>query len=124
MVGLAREAYPILKRADPNNVVLSPNFAGALGLAYLDRYLAAGGGAYADAIAVHYYPRNYGMERYKNLIRNLREVLSQYGLDNLPIWNTEFGFCDGPSSTLLRFILLSEKPLYSYHGDTVIRRRP
>lgn len=97
MVGLAREAYPILKRADPNNVVLSPNFAGALGLAYLDRYLAAGGGAYADAIAVHYYPRNYGMERYKNLIRNLREVLSQYGLDNLPIWNTEFGFCDGPS---------------------------
>lgn len=104
------EAIAILKAADPNNVVLTPTMP-PWGNDYVDRYFAAGGGRYADGLAVHLYdnylanhldtthPYEVGYrdsletllirDRYMD---NLKLVLNRYGRANLPVWDTESGY--------------------------------
>lgn len=88
MVEMARIAREELKAADPNNVLVSPGLSTGQGFSWLDRFLAAGGGAHVDHIGFHWY---YSVEPEKLLasIQNVREIMRNHGVDNKPLWNTE-----------------------------------
>lgn len=89
LVELARIAYPIIKRADSNNVVLSPCPQGTNAYKWLDKYFAAGGGSYCDVIAFHGYL--FGApERIVTLAENIKAVQARYpSLKGKAIWDTE-----------------------------------
>jgi Carbohydrate binding domain/Beta-galactosidase len=89
LVTMAQEAYAILKRVDPNNMLLGPC---SYDFHYLDKYLAAGGGPYTDIVCHHFYA-NFGPEvRYLEDVPNTRVVMERYGLGGKPLWNTEAGW--------------------------------
>ncbi len=100
MVPLAATAYPIIKSIDPAAIVTTP-VPSSSGWpmshdAWLDKYLAAGGGKYADVVAWHGYAgRNdrpaLPPEALVQQIAALRAVLAHHHVD-LPIWNTEGGW--------------------------------
>ncbi len=87
MATLARITYQELKAIDPNNKVIGPNVTGS-GITFLSRFLAAGGGSYTDAISVHVYVGR-STDLSTNILRNIRAMLDNHGLVNVPIWNTE-----------------------------------
>ncbi|MES8964717.1 glycosyl hydrolase, partial [Cutibacterium acnes] len=90
MVEMARIARQELKAADPENRLISPGLTTAQGLAWLHRFLSAGGGRYVDAIGFHWYfgdrPESIGA-----FIDNVHTLLRQHGQDDKPLWNTEGG---------------------------------
>jgi hypothetical protein len=91
MVKLAQAAYEILKQVDPSNTVIAPSLTyGLKGVPWLDDYLRAGGGKYADVIAYHLYVAQ--PEDEVELIRKIRSVMAANGLGNKPLWNTETGW--------------------------------
>jgi hypothetical protein len=94
MAQMAQRAYRIIKSVDPSAMVLTPSAtAGAPGIsAWLDRYFAAGGGAYADIVAFHSYPpydENATAEYTNTVIDAVEKVTSAYGQGSKPIWDTE-----------------------------------
>ena len=98
---LAARAYPIIKSIDPSAIVTTPAVSSSgwplSHDAWLDQYLAAGGGKFADVIAWHGYAgRNdrpaLPPEGLSEQIKALRNVLAKHGLSQLPIWNTEGGW--------------------------------
>jgi len=93
MVDLAREAYTILKQADPGCTVVSPAPTGPYGLRFFDAYLAKGGGRFADVIGYHFYvARDAPPEAMATLIGSVEKTLDKYGLAGKPLWNTEAGW--------------------------------
>jgi len=101
MAELAAHAYGIIKSIDPAAVVTTPA-ASSTGWtlshdAWMDEYLDAGGGKYADVIAWHGYSgRNdrpaLPPEELSAQIRALTAVLEKHHLGQMPIWNTEGGW--------------------------------
>lgn len=101
MVDMAARAYRIIKSIDPQAVVVSPA-ASSTGWPlphdiWLDQYLSAGGGKYADVIGWHGYAgRNdrpaLPPEDLAKQIAALHAVLAKHNLSNLPIWDTEGGW--------------------------------
>jgi hypothetical protein len=95
LIRLAQDASAIIKQADSSAVVLTPTFGAELKMsrALLDAYLAAGGGKYADAIALHGYVTGGGSAgNPEDLVRNIslsQPILSKYGQDQKPLWDTE-----------------------------------
>lgn len=88
---LTRVAREELTRQDPAALLLSPAFAtGKGGVDMLDRYLATGAGRWLDGIGFHFYDSR--PEAMLSTLAALRGVLARYGLDRLPIWDTEVGF--------------------------------
>lgn len=89
---LARIAREEVKRVNPSAWLVGPSITN--GVAFLDRFLAAGGGAALDAVSFH----GAATPRSKDLlvqIAEVRFVLSSYGLEALPLWNTESAvWCD------------------------------
>ena len=101
MVELAARAYPIIKSIDPAAIVTTPAVSSSgwplSHDAWLDEYLAAGGGKFADVIAWHGYAgRNdrpaLPPEGLSEQIKALRSVLTKRNVSQLPIWNTEGGW--------------------------------
>jgi polysaccharide biosynthesis protein PslG len=101
MVQLAAKVYPIIKSIDPAAIVTTPAVSSSgwplSHDAWLDQYLAAGGGKYADVVAWHGYAgRNdrpaLPPEGLVDQIRALRKVLAKHNLNHMPIWNTEGGW--------------------------------
>jgi hypothetical protein len=101
MVELAARAYPIIKSIDPDAIVTTPAVSSSgwplSHDAWLDAYLAAGGGKYADVIAWHGYAgRNdrpaLPPEGLSDQIQALRKVLAKHNLSQTPVWNTEGGW--------------------------------
>jgi hypothetical protein len=91
MVALARVAYEEIKRADPDACVLSPSFHPTARWAdKFDRFLALGGGQYADVISQHFYFRDEP-EQTVPAIQGIRRVMAKHSVSHLPIWNTEVG---------------------------------
>ncbi len=101
MVEMAAHAYGIIKSIDPAAIVTTPA-ASSTGWpmthdAWMDEYLGAGGGNYADVVAWHGYSgRNdrpaLPPEELTQQISALRAVLAKHQLSQLPIWNTEGGW--------------------------------
>lgn len=87
LLPLVKIAAQELKSIDPTNQIIGPNITGG-GLRFLSQFLAAGGGAYLDGVSMHAY-----LGRVPELslaqVRNVRQMLKDSGLGNMPIWNTE-----------------------------------
>jgi hypothetical protein len=123
MVDLAAHAYSIIKSIDPSAIVTTPA-ASSTGWplthdAWMNQYLDAGGGKYADVIAWHGYSgRNdrpaLPPEELPEQIHALRAVLEKHNLGQMQIWNTEGGWgkneqlpdANDQASFLIRWYLL------------------
>jgi hypothetical protein len=95
MVELAFEAHRILKEIDPAVIVVSPSSTGGAsyhGPAWLDEYLQAGGGRYADVIGYHFYVSSDPPEAMLPLIAEVQRVMAAHGIGDKPLWNTEAGW--------------------------------
>lgn len=93
MAGIAREE--ILK-ANPDAKLIGPGL-GARGFAFLDSYLAAGGGDSIDALSFHSKP-NESLDEVTNTITRIRSITKARDFERLPLWNSEFGItCRKPS---------------------------
>ncbi len=92
MFELATEAYKILKQVDPGVTVLSPAATEQGGLAWLDQYLAAGGGGVADVIAYHLYVHPNPPESMLSLLAQVKSTMAQHGQSSKPIWDSETGW--------------------------------
>ena len=107
MINMSESAYKILKNpstcacinnscapgllgGENPNVVFSPPISSESpsALAWLNAYLAAGGGAFADAIAVHVYGY-LSPENLLNGVSKLQGILEAYGQTNKPLWSSE-----------------------------------
>jgi Glycosyl hydrolase catalytic core len=92
MVDLARIAYQTLKQIDPTVIVCSPSPTGVYGGKWLDEYLKAGGGRYADVIGYHFYVAPEPPEDMVPMIQNVEQVMAHDGVGNKPLWDTETGW--------------------------------
>lgn len=89
---LAREAYRIIKRIDPNAIVVSPSVTGGQGgIPWLERYFLLGGAQYADVIGYHLYVSPQPPEAALPVIRAVQQLMAKHGVDK-PLWNTEAGW--------------------------------
>jgi hypothetical protein len=90
MVELQRRAYQIIKAIDPGALVLTPSAVGAYGPPWIARFLARGGGEYADVMAFHgYLTPGADPESITEAIANFKAVFLRYGQQAKPIWDTE-----------------------------------
>jgi hypothetical protein len=89
LVELTRLAHDTLKAIDPRiKLTLSAPYS----IGYLQQYLAAGAGAYADVIAFHIY--NNPPEDDARRLADLRTVKQNNGVADKPLWITEGGTGD------------------------------
>ena len=120
MVTMAQNAYPIITASSSAAVVLSPAPQGTSAYKWMAEYLAAGATPYADAIAFHgYLASTNGVsnppEGIVALVRNMKSVMGQYGIESKPLWDTEHSWganTDLPdqnqqSAWLARHVILS-----------------
>ncbi|MGI0034312.1 MAG: glycosyl hydrolase [Nitrososphaera sp.] len=134
LVTMAEAAYPIIKAAHPDNVVLSPSPQGPNAHLWIDKYFSSGGVPYTDAISFHGYL--YGApEIIGSLIANVRAIQAKYSsLSGKPIWDTEHSFFgslewdvdeDRRAAWVARFLVLSAAAgidrsfWYSWYGFDV-----
>lgn len=99
LVDLARQAREILQTIDPANQMVTPSPYSA---GWLDAYLAAGGGDEADVIGFHFYLPPGGDHPkllYQVVIPAVQTVLTAYGQEEKPLWDTEAGWLVLPSGT-------------------------
>ncbi len=94
LVELARTGYAAIKAVDGSALVLSPAFSleDEGGYRGLEAFLAEGGGAFADGIAVHLYVGTGSPEDHVAKVARLKQMLARYHLQAKPIWNTEMGW--------------------------------
>ena len=95
MVSLAQTAYRILKEIDPENLIVSPSSGGGNehdGPVWLDRYLKAGGGEYADIVGYHFYVIPEAPELMLPLIGKIQQIMTKHGVEGKRLWNTETGW--------------------------------
>lgn len=92
LVALAEVMYEEVKRADSTALVVSPSFTNGLeGVLALERYLALGGGAFADVIAFHFYTPRDVPESMLEVAARVKQVMAEHGQGDKPLWNTESG---------------------------------
>jgi len=92
LAALERVTAEAVHQADPSAVVVAPPPSGGAGVGQLkwyDDYLAAGGGRYADVLAVHSYSNP--PEGDAEVVRAYHALLAAHGLRGKPLWNTETG---------------------------------
>jgi hypothetical protein len=111
MVRMAKDAQEIIKSLDPNATVLTPcgGLRNERAKAWMNQYLAAGGGQYADGISFHAYIRI--PENIDGFIQDFRHMLQQYGQASKPIFDTEGswnpnGGSEDPISDISRLYIL------------------
>jgi polysaccharide biosynthesis protein PslG len=123
-VALARIAYPAIKAANRDAVVLSGGISSpGLGQGWVERFVALGGLSFVDGVSVH--PYNFdraGARTPEAAIATVERVHAALGLAAKPIYVTEMGY---PTSTgkggvsaeiaaadLARFVLLASTRPY------------
>lgn len=91
MVEMGVIAKRVLDEVDPEARLVSPAAdSGLRGLKRLKAWLDAGGSKVSDVIAYHIYVTP--PEKIPGVVRALRNLVDQYGLTGVEIWNTESGF--------------------------------
>jgi hypothetical protein len=94
LVDQCKVAYQIIKELQPNSIVLSPSMTElgqSWGADFTDKFFAAGGGQWCDAIAFHHYsnlPEDFLLD-----FTILNGILKKYGVTK-PSYNTEFNFAN------------------------------
>jgi hypothetical protein len=91
MVEIAKTVYNSVKSINGNYKVLTPSPQG-YSTSWMDSYLSAGGGAYADVVAFHGYMGSNQPESIATLVDMYKNVEGKYGQDAKPLWNTEAMF--------------------------------
>jgi hypothetical protein len=98
MVELQRRAYQIIKELDSTAMILTPSAVGRYGPPWMSRFLAAGGGKYADVMAFHgYLTPGANAESFIPAISDFKAVFAKYGQDAKPVWDTEASWGEYPS---------------------------
>jgi Glycosyl hydrolases family 39 len=94
MLSLTREASQIIHSVDPQAIVVSPSATADYGIPWLDEFLKKGGGQFVDVIGFHFYvnPHTLLPEDMVPVIQRVRQLISDDGLANKPVWNTETGW--------------------------------
>jgi hypothetical protein len=93
MVELSREAYKILKSIDPSVIDISPSATSRdRGVAWLDEYLANGGGNYIDVVGFHFYTAPRPPELMLDFINKVKKTMLRHNVGGKPLWNTESGW--------------------------------
>ena len=93
MVELQRHAYDVIKTINPGAMVLTPAPVNALGPPWMSRFLAGGGGKYADIMAFHgYLDPGTDAELIIAIITKFKAVFAEQGQDKKPVWDTEAGW--------------------------------
>jgi hypothetical protein len=104
LIRIAQDATAIIKAANPTAGVLTPSFGPQLrpSRALLESYLAAGGGKYADEIALHGYVTKQGSagepEELVGYMSLTQDILVKYGQTHKQIWDTEASWGDTASN--------------------------
>jgi PKD repeat protein len=90
LVIMAQHAYQIIKSVDPNAVIVSPSptWTSTSPDQWMNSYLQAGGGKYADVIAFHGYV-NASPESIDSLAAAVAKVMNANGQSGKPLWDTE-----------------------------------
>jgi hypothetical protein len=93
MVRLAKEAYQIIKTADPSAIVLAPSCtANDWRVSWFEEYLKKGGGEYADVLNYHFYVSPHQPEQMVPFIGKIRQIIADNNLNGKPLWNSESGW--------------------------------
>jgi hypothetical protein len=93
MVQLQQRAYEIIKVIDPGAMVLTPSPVGGYGPSWMSRFLAGGGGKYADIMAFHgYWTADADAETIIDTIAKFKAVFAEHGQETKPVWDTEAGW--------------------------------
>ena len=102
LVTMAQHAYAIIKSVDPSAKVFTPSGVGGSGdvPAFLDSFLAAGGGQFVDGVAFHGYVNSIpGVpEDVNRIVDAVQSVMAKRGLSGKPLWDTESSW--GPANHL------------------------
>ena len=97
LVRMAKDEYSIIKAADPNALMLSPELDawGRLHDDWFDNYISAGGGPYVDVVAFHAYATARDQEHpvaedvLKSVAHVKEKVARHRELAGKPLWNSE-----------------------------------
>lgn len=94
LVALTMEAAQIIHSVDPQAIVVSPSVTGNYGIPWFEEFIRKGGGRYVDAIGYHFYvePRTLLPEDMIPVIQRVRKDMTDDGLGDKPLWNTETGW--------------------------------
>lgn len=93
MVTLTSTMLRIIRNIDQSAFVLSPSATTA---DFMDHYWESGGPTTADAVAIHGYPTeaNPEPEGIIEIAADYRKVMAKYGLQRLPLWDSEGSWGD------------------------------
>jgi hypothetical protein len=112
MLAIASNLYSVVHATDPTAKVATPSVAGWGGqmFPWLQTYLAAGGGAYADAMDVHLYPyenashssipATTSAEAIPNQLATFQNIFAYYGQGSKPLIGDEGGYGNMSNSGL------------------------
>jgi polysaccharide biosynthesis protein PslG len=133
MVELQRRAYEVIKKVDPGAIILTPAPVNARGPRWMSRFLAGGGGNYADIMAFHgYLDPGADPETIIDVITDFKKVFAENGQEKKPVWDTEAGWGQNPwlpdphlqAALLAKFYLLhwsaGIERFYWYGYDNVL----
>ena len=105
MLRMAKDAYTIIKAMDSNALVTTPSVSSPMFAVnnWVKPYLQAGGGNYADVIAIHGYVHLNNTcpgscpdpQIIASILDNVRAVMAATGQQNKPLFDTEGSWGEG-----------------------------
>lgn len=93
LVQLTCATYKKVKEIDRKVLVVSPSFTGDEQVGTrLKHFLKMGGGQCIDVLGFHSYEyQGTGSSHLTHQIQEVQKIMREAGIQNLPLWNTEFG---------------------------------
>ena len=94
MVMLTKEASAIIRSIDPQAIIVSASPTAEWGIPWFVEFVKKGGVQSADVVGYHFYgdPPSAPPEAMVPVIQRVRRIMSENGLGNKPLWNTETGW--------------------------------
>ena len=89
---LTREASQIIRKLDPQAVIVSPAATTASGTKWLAEFLSKGGGQFVDVIGYHFYVNTQPPEAILPIIAQVKKIMADNHQSAKPLWNTEIGW--------------------------------
>jgi hypothetical protein len=87
-----RPFYETVKAEDPDAIIMGPSIIGILGTSWIDNLYNAGFFDYTDALSFHAYNLcRKDIGRTRRILDEMFTKLATYGLQDIPIWQTEQG---------------------------------